>query len=63
MAAGLRRQVLWSILAGVVTGSSLILWRGFFWHHALITGLGAAALVYSVQRSTENLRNLYRKRQ
>jgi hypothetical protein len=37
----------------------LILWRHFFWQHAMIIGLAAAALVYSSFRAYERLRALH----
>ncbi len=55
------RKVLWAALAAAATVLVLITWRGFFVRHALIVGLGVAALVYSIQRTTERLKGLHRK--
>ena len=55
------RTVVLAFLAAAVVVAVLVLWRGFFVRHALIVGLGVAALVYSVQRTTERLKSLHRK--
>lgn len=54
------RTVLWPVLAGVATTAVLVLWRNFFWQHALIVGLGVAALVYTAIRTVQRLREMYR---
>ena len=54
------RILLWPVLAGAAMTALLILWRGFFWQHALIIGIGIAALVYTGIRTYENLRNLHK---
>ena len=53
--------ILWPVLAGGLTTLLLIYWRGFYWQHALIVGVGVAALVYVAFRTYDNLRNLYRR--
>ena len=53
--------MIWAFLLAVATVAVLVLWRGFFVRHALIVGLGVAALVYSVLRTTERLKSLHRK--
>jgi tetrahydromethanopterin S-methyltransferase subunit E len=55
------RKVLWAAVAAAATVVLLVTWRGFFVRHALIVGLGVAALVYSIQRTTERLKSLHRK--
>lgn len=55
------RKVIWAFLAAVVTGGLLVAWRGFFPQHATLVGLGVAALVYSILRTTERLRSLHGK--
>ena len=55
------RKVVWAFAAAAATVAVLILWRGFFPRHALIVGLGVAALVYSILRTTERLKSLHRK--
>ena len=55
------RTVIWAFLAAAATVLLLIFWRGFFPRHAVIVGLGVAALVYSIQRATERLKSLHRK--
>ena len=54
------RIVIWPVLVGVVTASVLILWRSFFWQHALIIGIAAAALVYTGIRTVQRLKDLYK---
>ena len=55
------RKVIWAFLAATATVVLLIAWRGFFARHAVIVGLGVAALVYSILRATERLKSLHRK--
>jgi len=55
------RKVIWAFLAAVATVLLLVAWRGFFLRHAMIVGLGVAALVYSILRTTERLKSLHRK--
>jgi hypothetical protein len=40
----------------------LYFWRGFFAQHALIIGLGVAALIFTGIRTVANLRSLHRPR-
>ena len=49
----------WPLLGGSVTALVLYLWRGFFPQHALIIGLGVAALIFTAIRTVGNLRNLH----
>ncbi len=55
------RKVIWAFLAAALTVLVLVAWRGFFPRHAVIVGLGVAALVYSILRTTERLKSLHRK--
>ena len=55
------QKVVWAFVLAAVTVTVLVLWRGFFVRHALIVGLGVAALVYSVLRTSERLKSLHRK--
>lgn len=55
------RKVIWAVLAAAATILVLIAWRGFFPRHAMIVGLGVAALVYSILRTTERLKSLHHK--
>ena len=55
------RKAVWAFLAAGLTVFVLIAWRGFFPRHAVIVGLGVAALVYSILRTTERLKSLHRK--
>ena len=55
------RKVIWAFLAATATVLLLIAWRGFFPRHAVLVGLGVAALVYSILRTTERLKSLHRK--
>lgn len=54
------KLVLWPFLIGGLTMLLLVLWRDFFWQHALIIGIGAAALVYSSIRTVRNLKDLHK---
>ncbi len=49
-------RFVWPAVAGAALALVLVLWRGFFWQHAVISGLAAAALVYSAIRTAENMR-------
>ena len=55
------RRVIWAFVAAAATVLVLIAWRDFFPRHAVIVGLGVAALVYSILRTTERLKSLHRK--
>ena len=55
------RTVIVAFLLGALTVAVLVLWRGFFFRHAMIVGLGVTALVYSIFRTTERLKSLHRK--
>ena len=55
------RTLLWPVLAGAATTAVLVLWRNFFWQHALIVGFGVAALVYTGIRTVQRLRELHRR--
>ncbi len=51
-----RERFVWPTIVGVLLALVLALWRGFFWQHAVISGLAAAALVYSAIRTAERMR-------
>ena len=53
-------MVIGAFLAGILVAAVLILWRGFFWQHALIIGIAVVALVYSTGRTIDRLRNIHR---
>ena len=55
------RKLVWAFGLAALTVALLVLWRGFFVRHAIIVGLGVAALVYSIFRTTERLKGLHRK--
>lgn len=54
------KLVFWPVLIGVSTTVLLVLWRDFFWQHALIIGIGAAALIYSSMRTIQRLKDIHR---
>lgn len=56
----MKRRIFTSLFAGTVTWIALIVWRHFFWHHALIVGIAVAALVYSIFSTADRLRQIYR---
>ena len=53
--------VVWPPLAAIAMTLLLVWGRNFFWSHAIIIGLAAAALVYSILRTAERLKNHYRR--
>jgi len=53
------RLWVWPLFGGALTALVLYLWRGFFPQHALIIGLGVAALIFTGIRTVNNLRNLH----
>ena len=55
------RTLIVAVLLGALTVAVLVLWRGFFFRHAMIVGLGVTALVYSIFRTSERLKSLHRK--
>ena len=54
------KVVLWPVLCGALTVAALVTWRGFFWQHALIVGIGVAALVYTAIRTVHRLKDLHK---
>ena len=54
-------KVLTAFALGLATLLGLHYGRGFFWQHAVISGLAVAALVYAGWRTWENLRNTRRR--
>ena len=54
------KRVLLCAAAGLVAIVVLVLWRGFFLQHAVLIGIAVMALVYSVLRTAERLRDLHR---
>lgn len=56
------RVWLWPLVGGAATALILYLWRGFFPQHALIIGLGVAALIFTAIRTVVNLRSLHGRR-
>lgn len=56
----MRGVVITAVLAGAGTTVLLVLWRGFFWQHALIIGVAVVALLYTTFRTIERLRNIHR---
>ena len=54
------KLVLWPLLIGGLTTLVLVVWRDFFWQHALIIGVGAAALVYSSIRTVQRLKDIHK---
>ena len=59
-----RGRVVWSVAAGLVAMLALMFWRGFFWQHAVLIGIGIGvlALVYSGSSTLERLKSLHRRR-
>ena len=57
----MRKTVLGALVAGVAVTALLIVWRDFFWQHALIIGIAVTALVYTTSRTIENLRNIHKR--
>ena len=56
----MKRVYVWPVAGGAMTSLMLYFWRGFFAQHALIIGLGVAALIYTGIRTVANLRILHR---
>ena len=54
------RVVFWPVLTGVATVVVLVAWRNFFGQHALIVGIGVAALVYTGIRTVQRLKALHK---
>ena len=54
------KLVFWPLLIGALTTILLVIWRDFFWQHALMIGIGAATLVYSSIRTVRNLKDLHK---
>jgi len=56
----MRRRVWVAALFGLAAMFVLYYWRHFYFWHAVVVGLGVAFLSWSVARSVERLRALYR---
>lgn len=54
------KLVFWPLVAGTLTTLLLVVWREFFWQHALIIGIGVTALVYSSIRTIQRLKDLHK---
>ena len=54
------RRILFAFGAGVIMVLVLVFWRHFFWQHAMLIGLAVTALVYSILRTAERMRDFYR---
>ena len=57
----MKRRVVVSMAAGIAMIALLVFWRGFFIEHAVLTGIAVMALVYSIQRAADRMRDLYRR--
>lgn len=55
------KVVFWPVVCGAVTVATLVFWRHFFFQHALIVGIGVAALVYTGIRTVERLKELHKR--
>ena len=55
----MRYRVVWAFVAGGITVAVLLVWRDFFWHHAVLIGLAVTALVYSAFGAIDRLRQLH----
>jgi len=60
VAAKLSKIFIWPFLIGALTTLLLVVWREFYWQHALIIGIGAVALVYSAIRTVQRLKDLHK---
>lgn len=59
----MRARVLWAFVAGGVTAAVLLVWRDFFWHHAVLSGLAVAALVFTAFGGVDRLKQLHQRRE
>lgn len=57
------KRVAWAFVTGAVTVAVLLVWRHFFWQHAVLIGLAVTALVYSAFGAVDRLRQLHRRRE
>ena len=55
------RKNLWSLVAGTATIWVLVMFRGLYLQHAIISGVAVGALVHILLRTIENLKNLHKK--
>lgn len=51
-----------AVVAALAAAALLVAWRGYPVHLAVLVGVAVGALVWSVARTTDNLRSLYRGR-
>lgn len=52
--------VIWPVLCSAATVGVLVAWRGFFWQHAVIVGIGVGALVFTAIRTIQRLKDLHK---
>jgi hypothetical protein len=57
----LAHRLVWPLLVAGLAMLVLVFWRHYLWYHALMVSLAAAALAYSVGRSIDQLRSVWRK--
>ncbi len=57
----MKTSVLSAFLGGLAAVVILVLWRGFFVQHATIVGIAVAMLIFSIFRTRQRLRRIYRK--
>ncbi|MGB5816226.1 MAG: hypothetical protein WBH85_02390 [Thermoanaerobaculia bacterium] len=59
----MKYRVVWAFVAGGITVAVLLVWRDFFWHHAVLIGLAVTALVYSAFGAVDRLRQLHQRQE
>lgn len=59
----MKYRVVWAFVVGGITVAVLLVWRDFFWHHAVLIGLAATALVYSAFGAIDRLRQLHQRQE
>lgn len=59
----MKSRMVGAFVAGGITVAVLLVWRDFFWQHAVLIGLAATALVYSAFGAVDRLRRLHHRQE
>jgi hypothetical protein len=59
----MKSRMVWAFVAGGITVAVLLVWRDFFWQHAVLIALAVTALVYSAFGAVDRLRRLHQRQE
>jgi xanthine/uracil permease len=59
----MKSRIAWAFIVGGITAGVLLVWREFFWQHAVLIGLAVTALVYSAFGAVDRLKRLHHRQE